>query len=687
MIDDALRKSKPSVLAAALKTSRPVVKTVLPTGPKPSQYATKFQPGQSGAFVPAPVEAPIAAPVPAPAPEAIAQAPAPAPAPVPDPIQYATKFQPDQSASVGEAPAEPAAAAPAPAPAFVAPKNQEELDALIAGGISSSDEEKNQRAMEETIKAKFQADRDLNVEEQKIKVANAEKEAKAAENYASEFRVTNQKQKEILDSSYGYFAPTQENAKDIAGIFSILMLATMGSGTQNKYSGMNALASLTGAMKGYKEGREDVYRKEMASYDKNVAEFTRRTENSLKELKIAQEELAVDKDAAMARMRAVAAADSGSMASLKLRSGRLEEAIQLLKHQADSIRTHNEKVAALDDKKRRTDETISHNIETEELRARSLTERERADKANEEIKKILAEEKVRTDQANESIRSILANEKIRADQKNETIKELLANERIRADKSNEVIKGLLVEIASRRATTYEKSVVERTRHDRAMEGLKGLKGSGGSPRSATNERFTNNVIRATSEGLRAVDQLKSLDSKTGGGYFGTVVGKGDLTSSAAAALAVNVSSEREKMYNATISGLSLEIAMAMSGGYKPDVGLQRSLQETHRVTEDDTELTAAYKVADVISKFKASLTVTPSYTKEQKQNTEDLLKRLDQYDSPENVIQKFNSANTPRGTSAAKPKPVNAPADAKLAKDGSYYSPDPARPGKYLKWD
>ena len=397
MIDDALRKSKPSVLAAALKTSRPVVKTVLPTGPKPSEYATGFQPGQSGAFVPAPVEAPIAAPVPAPATEAIAQAPAPA-------LQTPNQVGSYPGGSLPPAAAEPAAAAPAPAPAFVAPKNQEELDALIAGGISSSDEEKNQRAMEATIKAKFQAERDLNVEEQKIKVANAEKEAKAAENYASEFRATNQKQKEILDSSYGYFAPTQENAKDIAGIFSILMLATMGSGTQNKYSGMNALASLTGAMKGYKEGREDVYRKEMASYDKNVAEFTRRTENSLKELKIAQEELAVDKDAAMARMRAVAAADSGSMASLKLRSGRLEEAIQLLKHQADSIRTHNEKVAALEEKKR---------VENERIRMDN--ERNRRDEETRIERIRMNNEIIRRDQANEAERIRMNEERIRED--------------------------------------------------------------------------------------------------------------------------------------------------------------------------------------------------------------------------------------------------------------------------------
>jgi hypothetical protein len=38
-------------------------------------------------------------------------------------------------------------------------------------------------------------------------------------------------------------------------------------------------------------------------------------------------------------------------------------------------------------------------------------------------------------------------------------------------------------------------------------------------------------------------------------------------------------------------------------------------------------------------------------------------------------------------TPGAKQKPANAPADARQAADGNWYSPDPKRPGKYLKWE
>jgi len=226
-----------------------------------------------------------------------------------------------------------------PAP-VVTPRTGNEL---IAAGRVSSDENEISRAMVAADEEKRKANQEIATEEQRQKAANTEREAKIAEDYATKFRSTTDKQKDMLNSSYGYFTPSKETAGDIAGIFSLMTLATMGAGTQSKYSGMNALANLTGAMKGYKEGREDLYKKEMASYDKNVAEFGRRTDSHLKELKLALDELSVDKDAAMARARAVAAADVGSIAALKIRSGDLEGAMKDLQRQHDTVQKLNQR--------------------------------------------------------------------------------------------------------------------------------------------------------------------------------------------------------------------------------------------------------------------------------------------------------------------------------------------------------
>ena len=247
-----------------------------------------------------------------------------------------------QPSSIGKAapivrPALPTGAKPVSA---AIPKTGDEL---IAAGRVSSDEDEISTAMVAADEAKRKADNDVAAEEQRQKVQSTTREAEVAEQYASKFRTTTDKQKEMLNSTYGYFTPSKETAADIAGIFSLMTLATMGGGTQSKYSGMNALASLTGAMKGYKEGREDLYKKEMGLYEKNVAEFGRRTDSHLKELKLALDELSVDKDAAMARARAVAAADTGSIAALKIRSGDLNGAMKALQHQHDAVQKLKQK--------------------------------------------------------------------------------------------------------------------------------------------------------------------------------------------------------------------------------------------------------------------------------------------------------------------------------------------------------
>jgi len=66
------------------------------------------------------------------------------------------------------------------------------------------------------------------------------------------------------------FAPTKETATDLAGLFSLLTVATMGSGGAGRYKGMATLASLTGAMKGYNEGRKELFNKDIKNFEENL---------------------------------------------------------------------------------------------------------------------------------------------------------------------------------------------------------------------------------------------------------------------------------------------------------------------------------------------------------------------------------------------------------------------------------
>ena len=386
-------------------------------------------------------------------------------------------------------------------------------------------------------------------QEAKNAVLREEERTKFSEQYVkdaqNEARV---RQSKIQEASP--FAPTQESARDLASIFSLLSVAAFGSGGKGKYAGMQALSAMTGAMKGYKEGQKTIYDKEIKIFEENLQVIKSHNEEIQKEYTIAMDLLSKNKDLGEQKIKELAAKDNTGIQSMLARAHNYKGLGEAIKVVRDAAQKAQDKVDALKQK---------HADKAEE---RSYQERRDAAKF----------EQAKT----------------------------LANMRIEA------------------------------------------KGVGG-PRSATNERFANNVIRSTSEGIRAVDQLAQLDSKTGGGYFATVIGKGTITSSIAAGLTGSITDEREKMYNATISGLSLEVAMAMSGGYKPDGKMQESLQETHRVTSSDSELTAAYKVADIIAKFKASLAVTPAYTPEQKKSRDELLVKLDKYETPENVMDKLSA--------------------------------------------
>lgn len=496
---------------------------------------------------------------------------------------------------------EPAPVAPAVEAAPVVPDqpkfdtmSDDELNRLAAVGKGSNDRTAVSNALtaadilEQRSNQKLGLLQDQKTLEEKTKKADIDKD------FAEKQKSLTEKQQKILDSEHGHFAPSKETAKDIASIFSIMTFATMGAGTVGKYHGMNALASLTGAMKGYKEGRDDVYKKEMDSYNKSLAEFGKHQEALLKQVELSQKLLSTDKDAAMSAAQAAVAMDTGGMAALKLRQGDYKGTMTILKQRLDAIDKAKKDADALAERKREFE-----------------------------------------------------------------------------SKNN---------LAQQRITIQLGNLTERKRHNTELEVVKA---SGGSPRSAINERFANNVIRSTQEGLRAVEQLKNLDSKTGGGYFGTVVGKGDISSSVAAGLASGITTEKEKMYNATISGLSLEIAMAMGGGYKPDSTIQKSIQETHRVNENDTELTAAYKVADVIAKFKASLQVTNPYNETQKKAIAELMQKLDKYDTPENILAKAESGGTAKSSTTSTSKTVNQAEIDQYAKD--HFNGDATKAENWLK--
>jgi hypothetical protein len=263
--------------------------------------------------------------------------PKPAPAPVAAPV----------------APVAPVTAAPAkPAEPSFDTMSDDELYRLSAMAKGSDDREVVARGLTAADLVEQRTNKQLGLLQDKKTLEEKTKKAEIDKDFAEKQRVLTEKQQKILDSEHGHFAPSKETAKDIASIFSIMTFATMGAGTVGKYHGMNALASLTGAMKGYKEGRDDLYKKEMDSYNKSLAEFGKHQEALLKQVELSQKLLSTDKDAAMSAAQAAIAMDTGGMAALKLRQGDYKGTMTILRHRLDAIDKAKKDADALAERKR-----------------------------------------------------------------------------------------------------------------------------------------------------------------------------------------------------------------------------------------------------------------------------------------------------------------------------------------------
>lgn len=210
---------------------------------------------------------------------------------------------------------------------------------------------------------KSKAEKEYGDLQTKKEVETARKTAENALDNANKQRTLFDKQKDILNGEYGHFAPTRETATDIMGLFSMLSIAAMGAGNTGKYYGMNAMAALSGAMKGYKEGRDDVYKKEMTEYEKNLAAFNKHQENLLKGVQLARDMQSIDKDAAAAQFAAVIAQDTGGMGALK---GRIGDYASQQKIYETNAKIRREMKKAADELQRKKDESALRDKEKKE---------------------------------------------------------------------------------------------------------------------------------------------------------------------------------------------------------------------------------------------------------------------------------------------------------------------------------
>ena len=240
-------------------------------------------------------------------------------------------------------------------------------------------------------------------------------------------------------------------------------------------------------------------------------------------------------------------------------------------------------------------------------------------------------------------------------------------------------KALQLEANAREAALREAAADKRAKMQleakKEAAGLKALSG----PRSAINERYANTVYRSANEVLRSLELVEQIGITTGGGALGGVVGKGSIPSEIQRYIGQAMTEEQQKNYNTAMSGIALELAYVLNGGYKPNVSTVNKIETLLSVGPNDTAGNAAYKFADVSAKLKAAVEVSPAYTEEQKKVRDTLFQKLDKYATPEVVYERVYGVperREPTVRAGQYPTPQTQEEFDALPPDAEYIDPD-----------
>jgi hypothetical protein len=173
--------------------------------------------------------------------------------------------------------------------------------------------EPTQKTMQESGKAKaelagLQQSMESKRTEQKVKDVGA-----VEEQYATKVATAPEmaEKRRVSESMEKPFIPTQENAKDMASLFSLINVVGFALGAGGKRNAQAAMSAMNGMLEGHRAGREDVYKKEKTAFDTSLKQLKMRYDTLDNQLKDALNTYKIDKEAGL-RKAEMAYAEAGA---------------------------------------------------------------------------------------------------------------------------------------------------------------------------------------------------------------------------------------------------------------------------------------------------------------------------------------------------------------------------------------
>jgi hypothetical protein len=390
------------------------------------------------------------------------------------------------------------------------------------------------------------------------------------------------------------FHPTQENVQSMATLFSLIGLVGTGMGGGGKMSAMNALVSMNGMLKGWQQGRKDLFEREKVEFDKNMARVKAILDDAYRDADRAYKTLAYNREEAQALAGQSAAKLGGQVGKQILEKQGIERYVNFL----DGIK-----------KDVKETEKLASETRIQELRIEEQRKREDARFAQQEK---------------------LQNQRFAQQWQ-------LLNARLDAQ-------------------DRKPKPLDAKTHDKNISMVRGIRG-----------------IESLQSRLRDPDIQIGLTSKIAP-LLQKITSFSDTT-------------DFERAVNTTLTAND-KTTLFLKDALLETYAIEKAAKDGQRLTVQDMKMVGP--VLDPTNYTpKAYNALLEGRRKILYENLQDNGLSIDQINEmkrkPREVEPFGGSAELP--TPGAKQKPANAPADAKQAADGNWYSPDPKRPGKYLKWE
>jgi tetratricopeptide (TPR) repeat protein len=126
------------------------------------------------------------------------------------------------------------------------------------------------------------------------------------------------------------FEPSAANLEDIRNVLGLSIVAGFLTGGASKRSGMAALSALNGAVEGFRQGRQDVYKRELDVFTKNVEAIKENNRQTLERFNRAMGLLQTDRKAAEGELKILEAETQNSVAAAAMRQGMYKQASEAL---------------------------------------------------------------------------------------------------------------------------------------------------------------------------------------------------------------------------------------------------------------------------------------------------------------------------------------------------------------------